>query len=100
MTPREIYQNARLFLTNRRRAYRRLFDRGDMDAQIVLADLARFCRANETTVVPDARGGVMATAVLEGRREVWLRIQQHLQLSDEDHWRLSGGSPEPKGTSE
>lgn len=45
--------------------------------QGVLRDLATFCRANETCFSPDAR----VHAVAEGRREVWLRIQQHLHLT-------------------
>lgn len=50
----------------------------------VLADLARFCRAGESTFHPDAR----VHAVLEGRREVWLRIQKYLRLSAADVDRL------------
>ncbi len=45
----------------------------------VMIDLARFCRANETCFHEDPR----KHAVLEGRREVWLRIQNHLGLSPE-----------------
>lgn len=53
-----------------------------------LSDLAKFCRANETCVVPD---DPTRTAVLEGRREVWLRIQNHLGLSPEDLLVLYAG---------
>lgn len=45
----------------------------------VLLDLAQFCRANDTCFHADAR----LHAVLEGRREVWLRIQKHLNLTPE-----------------
>jgi hypothetical protein len=31
---------------------------------------------------------VQATYLLEGRREVWLRIMAHLQLTDEDVYKL------------
>lgn len=31
---------------------------------------------------------VHATFLLEGRREVWLRIMSHLQLTDEDVFNL------------
>ena len=51
----------------------------------VLADLARFCRANESTFHPDPR----VHAVLEGRREVWLRIQKYLRLTAADVDRLA-----------
>lgn len=63
------------FLTSRKQQYQRTFS--GVNGEAVLEDLARFCRANETTFLPDAR----ASAVLEGRREVWLRIQHHLNLS-------------------
>ena len=59
----------------------------------VLIDLAKFCRANETCFHMDAR----AHAVAEGRREVWLRIQQHLQLSPEQQFAL--WAPAPTGSS-
>ena len=55
--------------------------------QQVLIDLARFCRANETCFHEDAR----KHAVLEGRREVWLRIQQHLNLTAEQLMGLYSG---------
>jgi len=65
-------------------AYSRLFDPDKPDARIVLEDLARFCRAGVSTFHPDAR----LAAQLDGRREVWLRIQQHTQLSNDTLWRL------------
>lgn len=46
----------------------------------VLADLARFCRADQPCWSEDARHH----ARLEGRREVWLRIQEQLKLQTED----------------
>jgi hypothetical protein len=49
-------------------------------ADRVLADLAEFCRARETTFHTDAR----LHAVLEGRREVWLRINKYLNLTDRE----------------
>jgi hypothetical protein len=42
---------------------------------LVYADLARFCRAFRPTFVPDAR----EHALLEGRREVWLRMTDALR---------------------
>lgn len=76
----------------RRYAYRATF-KGPL-ADTVLMDLARFCRAHQSTFLPDAR----AHAVLEGRREVFLRIQNHLKLTDEQLWELySGASSSTKG---
>ena len=77
----------RLFLQSRQASYRRVFSPEIPGSQEVLKDLAKFCRANQSTFLPDARGH----AVLEGRREVWLRIQQHLNLSEEELWRLTSG---------
>ena len=50
----------------------------------VLADLAEFCRARETTFHTDER----AHALLEGRREVWLRINKYLNLTDREIQQL------------
>ena len=46
----------------------------------VLADLGRFCRADEPCWSEDQRHH----ARFEGRREVWLRIQNQLKLPSED----------------
>lgn len=48
--------------------------------QAVLDDLGRFCRADEPCWSEDQRHH----ARLEGRREVWLRIQSQLRLPVED----------------
>lgn len=75
-------------IRKRRYSYRRLFlgDNGlNADGQTVLADLAKFCRANASTAVvsPISRSvDPIATAMAEGRREVWLRIMAHLHLED------------------
>lgn len=76
----------------RKQAYCQLFNRDSIFAVRVLSDLARFCRAHETTFHPDPR----VHGVLEGRREVWLRIQHQLQLSDEDLWKIYGRPEQEK----
>lgn len=48
--------------------------------KIVLADLKRFCRADQPCFDPDPR----VHALLEGRREVWLRIASALALTDDE----------------
>lgn len=53
---------------------------------IVLADLAKFCHAQDTVHVP---GDPVSTGTLEGRRQVWLRIQSYLGLTDEQINRLN-----------
>ncbi len=82
MTPSEFIDKLRIALGDRRHAYRTLF-KGPV-AEVVLKDLARFCRAHESTFHTDERTAVL----LEGRREVWLRIAQHLNLSEADLWAL------------
>lgn len=79
------------FLRGRKTDYQLVFSTTNPASVRVLQDLARFCRANETTFHSDAR----LHAVAEGRREVWLRIQQHLNLSPDQLYALYGGS-QPK----
>lgn len=70
---------ARARLAERRGAYCRVFELGNPtpdDLQVVLADLAAFCRASASTFHPDPR----MAAMLDGRREVFLRIRDHLML--------------------
>lgn len=56
--------------------------------QEVLIDLAKFCRANVSCFHPDPR----LHALAEGRREVWLRIQNHLGLSEAELFALYTGA--------
>lgn len=65
-------------------SYNRVFEKNSPFTQDVLEDLAKFCRANESTFHADPR----IHAVAEGRREVWIRIQQYLQLNHEDVFKL------------
>ncbi len=87
MNLREKAGRAFDFLKGRRQAYQQTFT-SNYAAQSVLIDLAKFCRANETTFHEDAR----AHAVLEGRREVWLRISNHLHLTSEQLFALYNGN--------
>jgi hypothetical protein len=80
----DIINRVKEFLGFRKLAYQRTFVPEDRDNVLVLEDLAKFCRAHETTASANDR----ASCIMEGRREVWLRIQQHLQLSDDQLWKL------------
>lgn len=71
------------FLHRRKRAYALCF--GSPAGNEVLIDLVRFCRAAETCVVP---GDHDRTLILEGRREVFLRISQHMNLSSDQLFAL------------
>jgi hypothetical protein len=72
---------------NLRDAYRAVFQTKPQRVHIdtLLADLAEFCRANTSCVVVGKDGHIdtHATALVEGRREVYLRIQATLNISDE-----------------
>lgn len=75
-------------LWNRRNAYRATFE---TDAGLkVLADLREFCRADASCVVvgKDGRIDTHATVLAEGRREVFLRMIETLNLSDEQLLKL------------
>jgi hypothetical protein len=85
-TLKEKAEHALDFLRVRKRNYELTFGRS-YHAQAVLSDLAKFCRADKTCFDPDPR----IHAVLEGRREVWLRITQHLHLSPEQMFALYNG---------
>jgi nucleoside 2-deoxyribosyltransferase len=76
-------------IRKRKYAYRRLFltDNGSLnpDAETIIKDLKKFCRAQSSTaVVSPIRGTVdpIAMAMAEGRREVYLRIMAHLHIED------------------
>jgi len=70
-------------IRTKRRDYQLCF--GSPAGTQVLKDLARFCRATETCVVPGDRD---RTLVLEGRREVWLKIEQYICMDAQTLYRL------------
>ncbi|MCB9949170.1 MAG: hypothetical protein H6842_15315 [Rhodospirillaceae bacterium] len=61
-------------------AYRRQLAPDDAAARLVLADLARLCCATQSSVVP---GDPQGTAFNEGKRAVWLHVQDMLALRPE-----------------
>ena len=76
------------FLTARAQAYRHTFT--GVHGEKVLVDLAAFCRASESTCNPDPR----LEGILQGRREVWLRITKHLNLTEDqlvEYFNPQGG---------
>lgn len=90
---RATYDHFLSYIRNRKKAYQIVFAPSSAHGQEVLSDLARFCRAYETCFDADPR----KHAVLEGRREVWLRVQNHLHLTPEQLFALIPGSAQPKG---
>lgn len=76
------------FLDTRKRNYQLTFQTNQPANIAVMEDLFKFCRAGESTFHPDAR----IAANLDGRREVWLRIQNHLGLTTEQLMALYSGN--------
>ena len=63
------------------RAYRQTLDPASPVARLVLADLAHLCQVKDTSMVPDSPHG---TAFNEGKRAVWLHIQDMLDIQPDD----------------
>lgn len=82
----ELKEKAKQFVFRRQADYQLTFPKGGISSTRVLADLEKFCRANEPTFHQDP----YVAARLDGRREVFLRIQHQLRLSQEDLWRIYG----------
>lgn len=78
----------RAFDMKRRWAYQRTFgpENGPLPRhiEIVLADLRDFCRAERSTFDTDPR----ISDLLQGRRDVWLRIVKYLALEEADVRKL------------
>jgi hypothetical protein len=83
----ELVAKAWDFIRGRKTAYQLVFNRTSPAVSVVLADLSNFCRANGSVFHPDQR----MTDVLIGRQEVFRRIQDHLNLSSQDLYRLAAG---------
>jgi hypothetical protein len=82
-------------ILRRKQAYRRTFMDADgklgRDAEVVLADLRRFCRATGSTVVVSPvtkQIDPIAMAMAEGRREVWNRMMAHLYVDEKQVFTL------------
>ena len=95
-TAREIAENTKAYVSRRKDGYCMSFnDKTPVESiekasekvflglagTVVLQDLAEFCRATDQRL----------NDVLIGRHEVWLRIQNHLNLTTEELYRLHGG---------
>lgn len=88
MNIRSLVDATRVFLRDRKRAYQLLFNPRNPAGMVVLQDLMQFCRAAESVYHPDSR----KTDIAIGRHEVWLRIQQHLNLTETQLFALYNGN--------
>jgi hypothetical protein len=79
------------FLRSRAASYRLTFP--NPTSHPVLKDLAKFCRVNSSVAILAADGSIdkEKTLIAIGRNEVWLRLQQHLNLSPTELYALYGG---------
>lgn len=77
-----LLDRLRVAIGDKRHAYRTVFK--GPHAETVLKDLAIFCRAHKPTFEADPR----VHAAFEGRREVWLKIQEMLNLTTDELWAL------------
>jgi len=91
VTVATLYRRTVDYLRTRKRAYQLVF--ASQAGKLVLEDLAQFCRAEQSCFDADPR----LHAVLEGRREVWLRIVAHLNRNPVELNSMFGG---PKVTGE
>lgn len=89
-----LIERGKEWLRSRQTAYQRIFLGHGVDTDLVLQDLAKFCRAHESTFHVDAR----VSALMEGRREVWTRIAHHLNLTDDELWKIYGNHSLTKET--
>lgn len=85
MSETPILKGKRL-VAMRKKAYQRVFLSTGIDGQIVLEDLAQFCRLFKSTYHANPRLSDIAL----GRNEVVMRIQEHVQLTDDQLWKLYG----------
>jgi hypothetical protein len=84
-------ERALAYVLERKRAYQQAC--GSETTARMMDDLSWFCRADRTCFDPDPRKHALA----EGRREVWLRIQEHLTLTPEQLVALYGGPLKQNG---
>jgi hypothetical protein len=82
----EWLEKLRRLLDERTYAYRKTFN-GPL-AEVVLRDLARFCRAHESTFDADPR----ASPARRPARSV-AALQHHLKLTPDQLWELYSGRP-------
>lgn len=83
---KEVLDRLREILASRQQAYQLVFGGETGPVKAVMDDLRRFCRDEESCFHADPR----IHAALEGRREVFIRIEKHLKLTPEQFWKYYG----------
>lgn len=91
MSVHRLIERGMALLRHRSMSYRDVFLGHGPSTDDVLQDLAKFCRAHESTFHVEHS----MSDRLDGRREVWLRIAHHLHLSEEQLWAIYGNKSLP-----
>ncbi|MHB8825155.1 MAG: hypothetical protein ACYC5T_10025 [Thiobacillus sp.] len=94
-----ILKGIRRILSRRRSAYKALFVPGPA-YDIVMQDLAKFCRATTTPAVISPLTQQIdqsASFIAIGRQEVFHRISQHINITDADLYRIVNQESEGEG---
>lgn len=79
----------RVDIPEEREAYRQVFRNG-VASKYVLPDLAEFCHANEA-IATEANLSAFDLGRWHGRNEVWLRIQEELNLTAQELYDIRRG---------
>lgn len=74
------------FIGRRKKSYQSIFGPAGAAGSEAVQDLAKFCFATKTTADPNRD----LSLIKQGRREVWLRICEHLNLQPEELAALYG----------
>lgn len=82
------FDEAMTFFDMKKRHYQLTFNKQQPSDMIVLADLEKFCRANESTFNNDP----LTMAYLNGRRDVLLHVLNYLNLTTEQIVQLHAGN--------
>lgn len=81
-----LLERGMALLRHRSMSYRDVFLGHGRSSDEVLQDLAKFCRAHESTFHVEHS----ISDRLDGRREVWLRIAHYSHLSESQLWDIYG----------
>jgi hypothetical protein len=79
----KVLEQLRNLLLRRRGQYQATF--GDDTGKFVLGDLFHICHAGSTTY----RGDPNDALVAEGKRQVWIHIQNMLHATDDEMYKLA-----------
>lgn len=89
MTEQTLEDKTKKELETKIKSFKKVFNKDNAFAKVVLEDLAKFCYANRSTYHADPR----LSDVLIGRREVFLRIQKYAELEEETLLKLAKKDP-------